>query len=126
MEILLTLQRLYDGCAAAYRAGDARACAAYFVTTGELYSPYAPPARGRDAIEALHRDWTADGGGDKRLAVLEAGRSGQLAWCLARFSEGLETGDGTSLNIFERQEDGTWLIRISSLNSMFEDTRAAS
>jgi ketosteroid isomerase-like protein len=55
------LQNL-DTMATAYRAGDAAACAAMFVPDGELYSPYAPPARGRAAIEALHHIWTQDGG----------------------------------------------------------------
>jgi ketosteroid isomerase-like protein len=87
-----------------------------FTPDGELYSPYAPPARGRAAIEALHRIWTLDGGSGKRLTIVHAGSSGDLAWCLASFSEGQVTGDGTSLNIFERQADGSWHIRMCSLN----------
>jgi len=67
-----------------------------------LYSPYAPPARGRAAKEALHQVWNQEAGGGKQLIVVHAGRSGDLAWCLAAFSEGQVTGDGTSLNIFER------------------------
>ena len=111
------LQNLLDTMAAAYRAGDAAACAAKFVPDGELYSPYAPPARGRAAIEALHHIWTQDGGGDKSLTLIDAGGSGNLAWCLAAYSEGEVTGDGTSLSILERQPGGDWLFRICSLNS---------
>jgi len=44
--------------------------------------------------------------------VVDAGVSGDLAWCLVTFSEGEVTGDGTSLSIFERQSDGDWLIRL--------------
>ena len=118
MAIRDDLQNFWNIYAAAYRAGDAAACAAMFLPDGELYSPYAPPARGRAAIEALHRIWTEGGGGtDKRLTIMEADSSGGLAWCLAAYSEGEATGDGTSLDIFERQADGSWLIRICSLNS---------
>ena len=111
------LQNLFNIYAAAYRAGDATTCAAMFALNGELYSPYAPPARGRAAIEALHKVWTQERGGGKQLIVIDAGGSDDLAWCLATFSEGQVTDDGTSLNIFERHADGNWQIRICSLNS---------
>ncbi|TIM63805.1 MAG: hypothetical protein E5Y60_24265, partial [Mesorhizobium sp.] len=68
-------------------------------------------------IAALHKLWTRDGPGDKQLVVVDAGGSGDFAWCLATYSEGLPTGNGTSLNVFERQPDGRWLIRVCSLNS---------
>ena len=111
------LQNLFDIYSAAYRAGDATACAAVFAVNGELYSPYAPPARGRAAIEALHRVWTQEAGGGKQLILIDAGGSGDLAWGLAAFSEGQVTGKGTSLNILERHAGGTWLIRVCSLIS---------
>jgi ketosteroid isomerase-like protein len=118
MSIRDDLQNFWNIYAAAYRAGDAAACAALFAADAALYSPYAPPARGRAAIEALHRVWTQDGGGaDKQLTVIEAGSSGDLAWCLAAYSEGQATGDGTSLGILGRQAEGDWLIRMCSLNS---------
>ena len=117
MSIRDDLRRVFDAYAAAYQASDASACAAMFTPNAELYSPYAPPARGRPAIEALHRTWTQDGGGDKQLTIVHAGGSDDLAWCLASFSEGQVTGDGTSLNILEREAGGDWLIRICSLNT---------
>ena len=52
--------------------------------------------------------WMQEGAGEKQLMVVNAGRSGDLAWCLATFSEGQVTGDGTSLNILERDADGNW------------------
>ncbi|TPI65049.1 hypothetical protein FJ417_00265 [Mesorhizobium sp. B3-1-7] len=122
MAIREELQNLCNVYATAYSAGDAGACAAVFAIDGQLFSPYAPPARGRAAIEALHKLWTRDGMGNKQLVVLEAGGSGDFAWCLATYSEGLATGNGTSLNVFERQPQGNWLIRICSLNS--SDTAA--
>ena len=117
MSIRDDLQNLLNTYASAYRARDAASCAAMFAPNGELHSPYANPARGRAAIEALHRIWTQEEGGGKELTVIDAGSSGDLAWCLATYSEGKVTSDGTSLNILEREASGNWLIRICSLNS---------
>jgi uncharacterized protein (TIGR02246 family) len=108
-------QALMDRMAAAYRAGDAAGCAALFTADATLLSPYAVAAHGRDAIETLHRDWTAQAN-SKRLTVIEAGRSGDLGWCLAAYSEGDITGNGTSLSTLIRQSNGSWLIRMCSLN----------
>ena len=114
MSIREELQRVYDLYAAAYRVKNAAGCAAVFTEDGEVFSPYAPPARGRAAVEALHREWTLHGGEDKQLSVVAAGNSGDLAWCLTTYSDALESG--TSLNVFERQPDSSWLIRVCSLN----------
>jgi uncharacterized protein (TIGR02246 family) len=118
MTIRDELQALFDQMTSAYRAGDAAACAAMWTGDGALYSPFAPPTHGRAAIEALHRDWTDDGAGKgKTLKVLDAGADGNLAWCVVAFAEGEMTESGTSLSILQRQADGTWLIRVCSLNS---------
>jgi len=116
MTIQDELQRLFDEYVAAYRVGNAAGCAAIFTPNAELYSPYGPASRGRGAIEETHAAWTQAGGENKQIEVIEAGQSGNLAWCLARCSEGDATGDGTSLNVLERQEDGGWSIRMCSLN----------
>jgi ketosteroid isomerase-like protein len=110
------MQILMNEMEVAYRAGNAPACAEMFTPQGVLFSPYAFPARGRDDIEALHRNWTS-GANAKQLKVMEACRSGNTGCCLVAYSEGNETGNGTSLNIVELQPDGKWLIRICSLNS---------
>ena len=114
MSIRDELQRVYDAYAAAYRMKDAADCAAVFTEDGEVLSPYAPPARGRAAVDALHGVWTQLGDEDKQLSVVAAGSSGDLAWCLTAYSDAHESG--TSLNVFERQADGAWLIRVCSLN----------
>lgn len=117
MSIRDDLQKLVDDYAKAYQAGDAAACANMYTSNGELHSPYAPPARGRSEIEALHKAWTQDVTGEKKLTIVNAGGSNDLAWCLATYTEGQLTGNGTSLNVLERQADGSWLICVSSLNS---------
>jgi ketosteroid isomerase-like protein len=110
------MQQLMDEMAVAYRAGDAHSCPQMFTRDGVLYSPYDFPARGRNEIESLHRDWTGTGTG-KQFIVKEASSSGNLGWCLAAYSEGDATGNGTSLGVVELQPNGTWFIRICSLSS---------
>lgn len=57
------------------------------------------------------------GGENKQLRVIDAGGSGNLAWCHTAFSAGEISGDGTPLSVCERQSDGGWLIRICVLSS---------
>jgi ketosteroid isomerase-like protein len=115
MSINDELQILMNAMAISYSEGDAAACASMFTMDGELISPYAPTARGRAEIEELHRVWTK-GVGNKKLIVINAGGSGDFAWCLANFFEDKVTAEGSSLCVFERQHDKTWLIRMCSLN----------
>jgi ketosteroid isomerase-like protein len=118
MSTFVELQNVMSRMASAYTLGDATACAQMFTNDGELHSPYAPPARGRQEIEALHRIWTEGEVDDKALTVVQAGGSENLAWCLATYSEQGGKYPGTSLCVFERQETGEWLIRICSLNGI--------
>ena len=104
------IQDLLNRMAAAYSARDAHACARMFTADAQLHSPFAPPAVGLAALTELHLEWTAESSA-KSFTILDWGSADRLAWCLARFSEGALTGDGTSLIILERQADGQWLIR---------------
>jgi ketosteroid isomerase-like protein len=112
----IDFQKLFDEYAASYRAGDAAGCASYFVPAAELFSPYGPPAIGRAAIEASHREWVKEGAENKTLVVLNAGACEGMGWCTAEYDEGA-TGKGTSLNVLQRQRDGSWLITHCSLNA---------
>lgn len=97
MHRLPDFEELLDRMTLAYRAGDAAACAAMFTTDAQLHSPYAPPAIGRTAIEALHLEWVGDGVDDKELVVVEAGGSEGSALSLNRYSEHDGQIQGTSL-----------------------------
>lgn len=108
------IQSLLDQMAAAYRAGDAAACAAMFAENAQLHSPFGPPSTGREAIRVLHEEWTAEPN-TKKFSIIDHGSAGDMAWCLARFSEGDVTGDGTSLIVFEKQQTASWLIRACCL-----------
>ena len=112
----IDFQKLFVGYVISYRAGDAAGCASCFVSSAELFSPYGPPAIGRAAIEAIHREWVKEGAEDKSILVLDAGSSEDVGWSKARYCEGT-TGNGTSLNVLQRQKDGSWLITYCSLNA---------
>lgn len=107
-------QTLLDHYVACYRHGDARGCASAYAPEAALFSPFGPPAHGRQAIETLHADWVREGAEAKRITVTGAGRNGDLGWCVAQFSEG-STVEGTSLNVLRQQPDGAWLITHCSL-----------
>ena len=110
-------QMLFDHYVACYRQADANGCASVFAAQAELYSPFGPPAIGRQAVEETHAEWVAEGAENKKVTVSSAGRDGELGWCLAEFSEGT-TGEGVSLAVLARQPDGSWLITHCSLNEM--------
>jgi ketosteroid isomerase-like protein len=106
-------QRLFDRYVSAYRNGDAAGCAAIFAPDAEMYSPFGPPAIGRDAIAAQHQDWVTEGADGKKLTVVASGQSGDLGWCAATFSE-RQTGDGHTLAVLARNATGEWdIIRCS-------------
>ncbi len=109
------LDKLFEDYLIAYRQADADGCAAVYSVEAQLFSPFGS-ATGRKAIAELHRDWFTEGTENKSLTVLDSGQSGNLAWCLASFSEGEAAENGVSLNVLERQANGTWLIQMSILN----------
>jgi uncharacterized protein (TIGR02246 family) len=103
---------------------DAATCAALFTDDGVIISPWAPPARGPDAIRATHQTWFDEGEATKRLTVLEAKASGDLAYCLLAWSGdypqsdgSIATYSGTSVNVLQRHAKGDWKIQVQSLNS---------
>lgn len=118
--IELLVERLLD----ALKRRDAATCAALFTDDGVIISPWAPPARGPDAIRATHQAWFDEGEANKRLTVLEANASGDLAYCLLAWSGDYPQSDGsvatysgTSVNVLRRQTSREWKVQVQSLNS---------
>lgn len=114
MAIQDELQAFFDKQAELYRAGDWQACAAMYAQEGCVFSPYSPPAQGMAEVLDLYRRWTTNSDGAKRLIVTDAGTAGNLAWCILRNPD---AGKATSLNVLERQADGSWQIRACSINA---------
>ncbi|WP_171099885.1 nuclear transport factor 2 family protein [Ruegeria sp. HKCCD7255] len=115
MSIRQELEAVFEAYVAAFRRLDAKGCAACFTPDGQLFSPFGH-AKGQGAIQALHADWLAEGGETKEMLVLDAHQSGNTAWCVAQYSESDSDERGVSVNILDRHADGTWRIRVCSLN----------
>ena len=116
-------QGLIDRYLANYAAHDAAGCAALYAPDGKVFSPFGPPAMGRDQIAATHLDWFKAGEADKTMTVTHAAIAGDLGYCLVAFEAGVpgaggttERYRGTSLNVMERRSDGVWTIKLTSLN----------
>lgn len=118
MQALPDFQKLLDRMTLAYRTGHADACAAMFTVDAQLYSPYAPPAIGRAAIQSLHAEWIGQGVADKELEIIDAGGSQGSAWSLNRYAEDEGRIRGVSLTVWQLDTDGEWRIRMCSLNSI--------
>ena len=117
------IEALVDALLEASRRHDAKACASLFAEDAVLLSPYGPIARGREAIEATHRSWFAEGETNKRLDILETRLSGDTGYCMLAYAGDYVQPDGSvvtergvSLNALARTERGDWIIRVSSLN----------
>jgi uncharacterized protein (TIGR02246 family) len=108
----------------AFSRGDVEACASLFTEDAAIYSPYGPPALGREAIKQTHQDWLNSGETNKKLEILDAGGDGNTAFLVASYSGdypteggGYETESGKVVNVCTRQPDGRWKFHIGSLNS---------
>lgn len=120
-------QALVDSYLARYAAHDAAGCAALYAENAEVYSPFGPPAVGRAAIEASHRDWFEDGERNKVMTVTRAAARDDMGYCLVRFEADIpgengatERFRGASLNVLERGADGAWNIKLTSLNALVD------
>ena len=124
MDAKAEFQRLFDAYVERYMAGDAAACSAFYARNAEIHSPFGPPASGRDTLVALHREWFTEGEINKTITILDAHAEGAIGYALARYAADIPQEDGnmlhdsgTSLNTFQRQDNGAWLIHYTSLNA---------
>ena len=124
MDARAEFQNLFDRYVERYLAGDAAGCAAFYAPDGQIHSPFGPLVVGADALAKIHEEWFQEGEINKTIQVLDARAEGDIGYCLARYSADLPQGDGsyqpdggTSVNTFERLENGRWVIRHTSLNA---------
>ena len=116
-EILLNLVSSYFS---AYSTQDSEGCSRAFTADGALFSPYGPPARGRQAIAATHSEWFAEKEEDKRLEVLEFHQIGDSAHCLLGWSarvpneeNGFSVASGVSLCVLTVEGDEVLFNRLA-------------
>jgi uncharacterized protein (TIGR02246 family) len=124
MSIETDLQAVIDRYVDAYNRHDLAAIGAIFTDTASLYSPYGPPAVGHAAIMQAHTDWFAANEQNKRMTVISAQATGDLAYCVLHYagdfpdeSGTLSTESGVSVNVLKRQGGGPWKLHVTSLTS---------
>ena len=107
----------------AYSRRDAEGCAAGYAEDAAIYSPWGPPAIGRAAIAAIHRDWFEETETDKTWNVLHARSDGYNGHCLLRFESTVADSDGTlgrvagiGVHALSHTDGEGWRILYSSMN----------
>lgn len=78
------MQELVDRCLACQQNGDVEGIVALYTDDGSIYSPYGPPAIGREAIRATFAQWVTGREINKRLDVIEACSDGHIAFFRCR------------------------------------------
>lgn len=114
------LLKLISSYLSAYSKQDSEGCSRAFTPDGALFSPYGPPARGRQAIAATHSEWFAEEEEDKHLEVLEFHQIGDSAHCLLGWSArvpneegGFSVASGVSLCILTVEGDEVLFNRLA-------------
>jgi ketosteroid isomerase-like protein len=84
-----------------------------------VLAPNQPTVHGKQAIETLFKGMIEEIGGTAIIKSVEVIDSGDLAYQWAVYSlEGSEQSDaGKFVEIYNRQADGSWKIRLTIFNS---------
>ena len=106
----------------AYSQKDADGCARAFTSDGASFSPYGPPATGRQAIADTHKKWFEEPEEDKQIEVLEFELEGESGFCLLRWSakvpdetdaSGYSITAGVSLCVLKLEENELLFSRLA-------------
>ena len=102
-----------------YEKGDVAAVAATYVEDGAILAPNEQAHRGRQAIEDFWKGFIDGIGGSVGIETVEIAGEGDLAYQWATYSleGGEETDVGKFVEIYNRQPDGSWKIRLTIFNS---------
>ena len=119
MEARQAIEKINAEFADAFGRGDAAASVAGYAEDCAVLAPNQPPARGRQAVETLFNEMMAEIEGTVSFEIVEVVEAGDLAYQWATYSlEGKEESDsGQLVEVFNRQADGSWKIRLSIFNS---------
>ena len=103
----------------AYNRGDVAATAAGYAEHCAVLAPNQPTVLGRQAIETLFKGMIEEIGGTVSFEIVEVVEAGDLAyqWTTYSLEGGKESDAGQLVEIFNRQADGSWKIRLSIFNS---------
>ncbi len=119
METRLAIEKINAEFLDAYNRGDAAAIATGYIEDSAVLPPNQPTVRGRQAIETLFKEMIEEIGGTGSFEIVEVADAGDLAYQWANYSfEGGESSDaGKFVEVYNRQADGSWKIRLSIFNS---------
>ncbi len=119
MEARQAIEKMIADFCDAYNRGDAAAIAALYTEDSAVLTPNQPAVRGRQAIETFFKGIIEEIGGTHSVETVEMADAGDLAYQWATYSVG--GGEvsiaGNFVEIYNRQADGSWKIRLSIFNS---------
>lgn len=103
----------------AYDQGNSAGCVAVFNEDAIMLPPNQPMVRGKQAIQELIQGWIEKIGGKINNPMLEFGVDGDLAYQVATYAfVDTKTPDqGKFVEIFRRQQDGSWKVYLTIYNS---------
>jgi ketosteroid isomerase-like protein len=113
MDIRNAIQKINAEFAELYELRDATGIAAAYVENGAILAPNRNTYRGRLALEDFWRGFFDEIGGTARIEPVEIAGAGDLAF----LEGGAEPDAGKFVEIYKRQADGSWKIRLTIFNS---------
>lgn len=109
---------------AAFNRGDAAAVAQFYAQDAQVLPPNKTPVQGTAAIQEFFAGLIKGGYTDHEIETLEVREAGDLGYQTGRWrargpaTDGGEQPavDGLIVTIHEKQQDGTWKIRVHTFN----------
>lgn len=119
MEAQEAVQKINAEFKEAYDRGDAAAVAAAYAEDGAVLAPDEPTIRGKRAIEESFNWVIKDIGGRVSIETVEVAAAGSLAYQWANYAlkGGARSIAGKFVEVYNRQADGSWKIRLTIYNS---------
>lgn len=119
MEAKEAVHRINAEFKEAYDRGDAAAVAAAYAEDGAVLAPDEPTIRGKRAIEDSFNWVIKDIGGRVSIETVEVVAAGDVAYQWANYAlkGGTRSVAGKFVEVYNRQADGSWKIRLTIYNS---------
>ena len=119
MDIQNAIQQINAEFMEIYEQRDAAGIAAAYVENGAILAPNQHAHRGRLALEDFWRGFFSEIGGAASIKQVEIAGEGDLAYQWATYSleGGTQSDAGKFVEIYKRQTDGSWKIRLTIFNS---------
>ena len=119
MDLKKALEEEIAAWTKAYNQGDAAGCTAVYAEDAMMLPPNQPMVRGKQAIKEFNQRMLDQVGGTISNRIVEASVEGDLAYQVGTYAiTDTKTPDqGKFVNIFRRQQEGSWKILVAIYNS---------